>query len=88
MLSLYYLNSLTFIANLTGTDSVSHKIIGQKHSEKTTAKNQPHLQENDPLVISSHVDPVFEASCWQQYFLFPQLGDMGILGTSRSHSGS
>jgi len=57
----YCPNSLTFIENLTGVDSVSHKIIGQKHSDKQ-------LQENNSLVISSHADPVLEVSCWQQYF--------------------
>ena len=39
-----------------------------KALRQTTARKQPHLQENNPLVISSHIDPVLEASCWQQYF--------------------
>ncbi|EOB04659.1 hypothetical protein Anapl_15302 [Anas platyrhynchos] len=83
MLSLYYPNSLTFIANLTGADSVSHKINGQKHSDKQ-------LQENNPLVISSRVDSVLEDSCWQQYFLNSSFGRCGntVMGTSHSHPGS
>ena len=79
MLSLYYPNSLTFIANLTGADSVSHKINGQKHSDKQ-------LQENNPLGISSHIDLVLEAICWQQYFSKFSVGLCGntVMGTSHS----
>jgi len=47
---------------------VFHARLLAKALRKTTRRKQPHLQENSPLVISSHVDLVFGISCWQQYF--------------------
>jgi len=60
----YCPNSQTFIVNLTGVNSVSHKIIGQKHSDKQLQENNPTCKKTTPLVISSHVDLVLEARGW------------------------
>ncbi|MDD0245723.1 hypothetical protein PSY47_23410, partial [Shigella flexneri] len=49
----YCPNSQTFIVNLTGVNSVSHKIIGQKHSDKQLQENNPICKKTTPLVISS-----------------------------------
>ena len=45
----YCPNSLTFIENLTGVDSVSHKVIGQKHSDKQLQENNPTCKKTTPL---------------------------------------
>ena len=45
----YCPNSLTFIVNLTGADSVSHRIIGQKHSDKQLQENNPTCKKTTPL---------------------------------------
>ena len=87
---LYYPNSLTFIANLTGADSVSHRIIGQTHSDKQLQENNPTCKKTTPLLLAVTQTLSLKPAVGNDISLNSSIGRCGstVMGTSPSRLGS